>query len=239
MHFDFSDQTALITGAAGNLGSAVARGLLSGGAKLVLAAHSTDKLVHEYPALANDDDHMLEGGVDLTQEDEVLALFERIDNRYGGIDILVNTVGGFRGGEPIAKSTLEDWNFMFRINLETALLTSRAAAPRMTARSYGRIVNVASKAALEGAPDFAAYSTAKGAVLHLTQALAGELKSHNITANCVLPGTIDTPANRKAMPGADYKTWVTPEDVACAILFLCSREARGVTAAALPITGRA
>jgi NAD(P)-dependent dehydrogenase (short-subunit alcohol dehydrogenase family) len=157
---------------------------------------------------------------------------------FGRIDALVNTVGGYRGGQPVAETAIELWDGMFDLNARSAFIVSRAVAPHMLARGSGRIINVGSKAALQGTRRSAAYSAAKSAVVRLTESLAADLKREGITANCVLPSTLDTPENREDMPGADPSRWVTPEEVADVILFLASDAARAVQGAAIPVYGR-
>jgi len=127
---------------------------------------------------------------------------------------------------------------MFKINLHTTLNACRAVTPELLRNGRGRIVNVAARAALTGVPTLGAYCASKSAVIRLTESLAGELKDHGITVNCVLPGTIDTPQNRKDMPQADFSKWVAPTAIADAILFLASDGARAVTGASLPVYGR-
>jgi NAD(P)-dependent dehydrogenase (short-subunit alcohol dehydrogenase family) len=229
---------SVVTGAVGNLGEAVVRRLAAAGAHVVLVDRSQQRLDQKYADFAAAGDHLLAGDVDLTEEASVANLFERVDARFGRVDILVNTVGGFRGGAPIHEADPADWDFLFRLNVRTALLTCREAVRRMIPQASGAIVNVASEAALSGTANYAAYSVAKTGVLRLTEALAGETRSHGLRVNCVLPGTMDTPANRTAMPDADPSTWATLDEVAGVIGFLCSDAAQGVTGAGLPIRGR-
>ena len=229
---------AVVTGTAGNLGEAVVRHLAATGAQVVLVDRSQQRLDDKYAEFAADGAHLLAGDVDLTDEASVARLFELVDSHFGRVDVLVNTVGGFRGGAPMHETDPADWDFLFRLNVRTALLTCREAVRRMIPRGAGRIVNVASEAALSGTANFAAYSVAKTGVLRLTEALAGETRSHGIRVNCVLPGTMDTPANRAAMPDADPSSWVTLDEVAAVVGFLCSDAAGGVTGVALPIRGK-
>ena len=158
--------------------------------------------------------------------------------RFGRIDALVNTVGGFRGGKPLHEADLADWDFLFNVNVRTTLLCCRAVVPQMLAQQSGRIINVASHDGLEGKANYAAYSASKSAVLRLTESLAGELKNSNINANCILPGTIDTPQNRQAFPQADFEKWVAPEAIADVIQFLASDAARAINGAAIPVFGK-
>jgi len=156
---------------------------------------------------------------------------------FGRVDILVNTVGAFRAGLPVHETPLETWDLLFGLNLRTSLMAARAVVPVMLRQHYGKIVLVAARAAREGAANMAAYSASKAAVARLTESLAAELKGSGINANCVVPGTLDTAANRQERPDADSSKWVAPETVADVILFLASDAARGVNGASLPVLG--
>jgi NAD(P)-dependent dehydrogenase (short-subunit alcohol dehydrogenase family) len=236
--FDFSDQVVMVTGAAGNLGRAVARRFRAAGARLVLVDRASDRLPRLFPDLLDDPHALLANSVDVTEPHLVTAAVAETIERFGRIDVLVNTVGGYRGGKPVADTPLELWDDVFDLNARSAFIVSSAVAPHMLAQGSGRIVNVGSKSALQGSRRSAAYSAAKSAVVRLTESLAADLKREGITANCVLPSTLDTPENRENMPSADPSRWVTPEEVADVILFLASDAARAVQGAAIPVYGR-
>ncbi len=174
---------------------------------------------------------------DLTQEEAVAEMVAHVLQRYGRIDGLVNIAGGFHSGEPVHETPLEIWDRMLGINALTTFLTSRAVLPHMIAQGYGKVVNIGGRVALEGKKNMAAYSVSKTAVLRLTESMSAEVKGHGINVNCVLPGTIDTPANRQAMPNADFSRWVQPEALADVILFLLSDAARAIHGAAIPVYG--
>ncbi|HYA36752.1 MAG TPA: SDR family NAD(P)-dependent oxidoreductase [Candidatus Methylomirabilis sp.] len=233
-----NDKVVIITGAAGNLGRAVASRVQAQGGRMVLVERSGEHLKAAYGALKDSAQHWLASGVDMTDANAVSAMVDEAHRRFGRIDGLVNTVGGFRGGKPVHEADLAEWDFMYDINVRTALHACRAVIPYMLKSQSGRIVNVASRNAFQGSPHYAAYSAAKTAVLRLTESLAGELKTRGINVNCIVPGTIDTPQNREAMPRADFSTWVPPEDLAHVVAFLLSDEARSVTGAAVPVYGR-
>jgi NAD(P)-dependent dehydrogenase (short-subunit alcohol dehydrogenase family) len=167
----------------------------------------------------------------------VQAAVDQAIGRFGRIDVLCNLAGAFRMGSPVHETSAEDWNFLVDVNARSLLNTARAVVPRMLAAGGGRIVNVGAYAAQKGAANMGAYVASKSAVIRLTEAMAAELRSHNINVNCVLPTTLDTPENRAAMPQADPRRWVAPEDLAEAIAFLASDAARAVHGAALPVTG--
>jgi NAD(P)-dependent dehydrogenase (short-subunit alcohol dehydrogenase family) len=226
----------IITGAAGNLGQAVAAAFAQAGARRVLVDRATDQLAALYPEASPD--VLLMNDVDLAEEQSARQPVEAVMQRFGRIDTLVNAVGGFAGGKPVHEDSLANWEQMFRINLYTTLHACRAAIPVLLQQGAGSIVNVAARAALTGVPTLGAYCASKSAVIRLTESLAGELKDKGITVNCVLPGTIDTPQNRRDMPNADFTKWVPAAAIADAILFLSSDAARAVTGAALPVYGR-
>jgi NAD(P)-dependent dehydrogenase (short-subunit alcohol dehydrogenase family) len=235
--FDLTERVAVVTGAAGNLGSAVARTFQIGKAKLVLVDRAEDRLPSLFPDLADSPDHYLATSVDLTDADAVQAMANETIRRFGRIDVLVNAAGGWRGGTPVHETSLDTWDFMLSLNARTVLIASRAVVPAMLKRKAGKIVNVAARAALGGSKNTGAYSAAKSAVLRLTESMAAELKGQGINVNCVLPGTIDTPQNRSSMPSADFGRWVPPEAIADVILFLASDAARAVHGAAIPVYG--
>lgn len=227
---------AIVTGAAGNLGRATAAAMRVAGARTVLVDASQDHLQQAYPG--QDQNRLLCGGVDLTDEHSARTVVAAGRERFGRIDVLVNTVGGFRGGKSVQEEELATWDLMMAINLRTTLLACRAVLPELLGHGGGAIVNVAAGAALSSPAGLAAYSASKSAVIRLTEALAAEGKATGIRVNAVLPGTIDTPQNRAAMPKADTAKWVTPEAVADVIVFLASDASRAVTGVALPVFGR-
>jgi NAD(P)-dependent dehydrogenase (short-subunit alcohol dehydrogenase family) len=230
-----TDKVALITGAAGNLGRATAQAFIDAGARVVLSDRAPARLRELYPALRDSADHMLAEGIDAAEPAAAAGLVDEVAVRFGRIDALVNTVGTYRGGKPVDEEELDTWDLLFEVNLRTTLVMCRAVIPVMREGGGGRIVNVAARSALAAGANSVAYSASKSAVLRLTEGLAKELKAAQIGVNCVLPGTLDTPENRKAMPDADKSGWVAPEDVAAVIAFLAGDEARAVSGAALPI----
>ncbi|MGQ9710774.1 MAG: SDR family NAD(P)-dependent oxidoreductase [Anaerolineae bacterium] len=233
----FTERVVMVTGAAGNLGSAVARAFGAAGARLVLVDRAPDRLPVLFPDLADSPDHYLVTSVDLTNADAAEEVVAESLRRLGRMDVLVHTVGGYRGGRPVHETDLETWQALFDLNVRTALTVTRAVVPVMVARGAGRIVYVAARAGLEGGKHMAAYSAAKSALIRLTESLAAELRGTGVTVNCVLPSTIDTPQNRAAMPKADPARWVKPEAIADVILFLASDAARAVHGAAIPVYG--
>jgi NAD(P)-dependent dehydrogenase (short-subunit alcohol dehydrogenase family) len=231
-------KVVIITGSVGNLGLATARSMQAAGAKTVLVDRSEDRLRQSYPDLVNSPNHFLAGGVDLSDLDSLTRMANSTCDKFGHIDALVNTVGGYRGGKPVHEMDMADWDFLFSVNVRTTLLSCRVVIPQMLRQGGGKIVNVASRDGLQGSAGYSAYSASKSAVLRLTESLAAELKTSNINVNCIMPGTIDTPQNRKAIPNGDFSKWVVPEAISDVILFLVSDAARAINGAALPVFGR-
>jgi NAD(P)-dependent dehydrogenase (short-subunit alcohol dehydrogenase family) len=235
--FDFTDKVVLITGAAGNLGEAVARAFDGAGAKLALVDNREERLPQLFGDL--DQEHVkFVGGVDVTEETAVTRMTNDVMERYGRIDILCNIAGGFKMGTLVHETPLQDWDFMLNLNAKSVFLVSKAVIPHLLAQGSGKIISVAARAALEGKAKMAPYVVSKSAVVRLTESMAAELKESGISVNCILPGTIDTPQNRADMPKADFNKWVAPEALAEVILFLASDSARAITGAAVPVYGR-
>jgi NAD(P)-dependent dehydrogenase (short-subunit alcohol dehydrogenase family) len=230
-------RVVVITGASGNLGTATARAFRAAGAHTVLVDRAADRLHHQYADIVVSSDHLLLGGVNLADEASVGSAIGSAVERFGRIDVLVNTVGAWRGGQPVHKASLADWTFLHETNVLPTLLTCRAAIPHFLAQGRGRIINIAARSGVVGEGGSAAYSAAKSGVLRLTEALSAELRSSGINVNAVLPSTLDTPQNRAALPSADHAKWVAPEAVADVVLFLASDAARAVHGAALPVYG--
>ncbi|MFN3352998.1 MAG: SDR family NAD(P)-dependent oxidoreductase [Brevundimonas sp.] len=223
-----TDRVAAITGAHGALGRAVVEAAMTQGLKVALIDHATGETAP---------DGALElSGVDLTDADQARAAMQKVVDRFGRLDIVLNIAGGF------VWKKVEDaepaWDKMFALNVKTALNAARAALPHLKASPDGRIVNVGSAAALKSGVGMAAYAASKSGVHRLTESLAEELKDTSVTVNAVLPSIIDTPANRKDMPDADPAKWVAPADLAAVILFLASPASRAMTGALVPVTGR-
>jgi NAD(P)-dependent dehydrogenase (short-subunit alcohol dehydrogenase family) len=179
----------------------------------------------------------VQGGVDLTDSVAAGAAIDTAADHFGSLDGLLNVAGGFRW-ETLEAGSWETWHTLFRLNVLTATNACRAAIPHLKRSGAGRIVNVGANGAVKAALGMGAYAASKAGVHKLTESLAEELKSDGVTVNAVLPSIIDTPANRADMPKADPSTWVAPGDLAAVMLFLASEEARAVTGALLPVTGR-
>ncbi|HEY2750930.1 SDR family oxidoreductase [Phenylobacterium sp.] len=222
-----------ITGAFGVLGSAVAKAAAEQGARLALI----DFAEAAPPGTPSGDDVLVLGGVDLTEANSASAAVDAAADRFGGLDVLLNIAGGF-SWEKLEGGDWNTWHRLFLMNVQTASNTCRAAIPHLRRSVDGRIVNVGANGALKASLGMGAYAASKAGVHSLTQALSEELKADGVTVNAVLPSIIDTPANRKDMPKADFATWVAPRDLAAVMLFLASEDARAVTGALIPVTGR-
>lgn len=227
-------QVVLITGAAGNLGQASARAFDAAGARVALVDHNPDSLTGLRTELAD----AAGFGADLIQPESVAAMVAQVHQHFGRIDVLANVAGGFTMGPAVHETTDRDWDHMLDLNARTVFNTCRAVIPHMLTQGGGRIINVAARAALEGKARMAPYCVSKAAVITLTESLAAEHKDSGINVNCILPGTVDTPQNRAAMPDQDHSKWVPPAALADVILFLASDAARCVTGAAVPVYGR-
>lgn len=228
-----SNRTVIVTGAAGNLGAAVARAFAAEGANLVLVDVNRDRLSAVFGA---ETAQQVFAPANLLEKSGAEATVEVARSRFGRIDALCNIAGGFRMGEAIHETSDENWNFLFDINTRTLLHAVRAVVPHMIAAGGGKIVNVGAFAAQKGVAMMGAYTAAKGTVIRMTEAMAAELREQHINVNCVLPTIIDTPENRASMPKADPARWVAPSDLANVILFLASDAARAVHGAAVPVT---
>jgi NAD(P)-dependent dehydrogenase (short-subunit alcohol dehydrogenase family) len=238
MMFDFKDQVIVVTGAPGNLGSAVVEKFLESGGTVIGLDHGKGRLESKFRSALEEGTFYSFEEIDVTNPERMLALSQEIEKTIGHPDILVNTVGGFAFGEPVHEISSGTWQRMMDLNVQSLLVTAGVFVPAMLENGRGKIISIGSKASLNGSAKTGAYAAAKSAVLRLTESMAAELKANNIQANCVLPGTIDTPENREAMPDANFAKWVTPEKIAEVILFLSSSSADAVTGAAVPVFGK-
>lgn len=234
---EFSNRVALVTGGTGALGSAVVLDLIARGARTIVTYRSET----EWETLqmrAGEHQGLLVGSpVDLLNEPEVIRCVEGATGQWGRLDFFVAVAGGFAAGRSY-ESDMGLWDRMLDINLRSLVVPLRHVVPVMLRNRFGRIVTVGSGATLRsGGAGVAAYAVSKTAARKLTEVLADEVKGHNIHVHCVLPGTMDTPANRQAMPKADQSQWVKTEEVARVICFLLSNESSGVYSAVVPVQG--
>ena len=226
--------TVLITGAAGNLGMAVAGAFAATGANLALLDHKREHLVKSF---GGENEARMFAEVDLLDQTLLNAVVTDVVRHFGRIDAVCNIAGGFLMGAAVHETADREWNFMFDVNARTLLHVARAVVPHLLGAGGGKIVNVGAFAAQKGAARMGAYTAAKSAVIRLTESMAAELREKNINVNCVLPTIIDTPQNRAAMPDANPARWVAPADLAQVIVFLASPAARAIHGAAIPVSG--
>jgi NAD(P)-dependent dehydrogenase (short-subunit alcohol dehydrogenase family) len=230
------NRTVIVAGGTGALGAAVTRAFLATGANVAV----TYRRREEFDALrAEPTAAKLSGAeIDVTNEDAARKFVQQVASENGSIDALVITVGGYAGGKNVWEADAATFDTMIDLNLRAAWAMARAVAPIMIRQDRGAIVNVASRAAYGSSPGAALYAASKAGVLALWASLAEELKQHNINVNSVVPSIMDTPANRRAMPKANFDAWPKTEDVAKVILFLCSDDAKLVQGAAIPVYGK-
>ena len=227
---DFSNQVVLITGAKGGLGTSVTKAFLAAGATVVGSSKSIQDSDFANPRFAAIP-------ADLTVAESARQLVASTMQRFQKIDALVHVMGGFAGGKPIPETDDETWDRMMNMNLRAAFNILRAAIPHMRAAGRGRIVAISSRQAVEPAANLSAYNTSKAALVALVRTAALENKDAGITANTILPGAMNTEANRKASPGGDPSKWVQTEHVASLAAFLVSDAGVEITGAAIPIYG--
>jgi NAD(P)-dependent dehydrogenase (short-subunit alcohol dehydrogenase family) len=233
----FTGNVVLVAGGTGGLGRAVSLAFLNEGAKLIVT-YVLDQEFSELRSVAGANASRLVGRkVDVTNEGAVQQLIEGILADNGRLDVLVNTVGGYAGGIKLWEQETRVLDQMLLLNLRSGFVLSRAAAKPMLEQKKGAIVNVAAKAALDHEAGLAAYAASKAAALAMIDSLAADLKGTGVRVNSILPSIIDTVANRKAMPDADFATWPKPEDIARVVLFLCSDDAKVIHGAAIPVYG--
>ena len=228
------DKVVIVTGAFGALGRVVAGTLAARGARLGLvdaAGSVPEALAQEFAA------QLLMPGIDLARLDAAQAMVAQVVARFGVLDAVVNIAGGFRW-ETVDEGDVATWDALFTMNLKTALHVCKASLPYLLDRPAARIVNIGAGAAAKATAGMGAYAASKAGVLRMTEALAEETRDRDLTVNAVLPGIIDTPANRRDMPDADFSRWVSPQALADVIAFLLSDAARAITGAGIPVLGR-
>jgi NAD(P)-dependent dehydrogenase (short-subunit alcohol dehydrogenase family) len=237
MNIDFSGKVVLVAGGTGGLGRAVTLAFLREGATVAV----TWRRESEFTSLASaagDRAAQLAGfNIDVTDAHATVDLVGQIQARFNRIDILVNTVGGYAGGTPLWQLEPAVFEQQLDLNLRAAYALTKAVAPALIAQKSGSIVNIASKAAWDHAAGASAYAASKAAAVALIDSLAADLTGSGVRANSVLPSIIDTEANRRAMPKADFSKWPKAEDIANVILFLASDAARLIHGATIPVFG--
>lgn len=237
MEITFAGKVILVGGGTGALGRAVSLEFLAEGATVV----ATYRSQNEFDALRDAAGHnasRLEGRiVDATDEAAAREMADAVVSKCGRLDALVNTIGGYAGGIKLWELDRGTLDQMLALNLRSGYALARAAMPAMLRQGRGVIVNVAAKAAVDHAAGAAAYAASKAAAVALMDSLAADVKGRGIRVNSILPSIIDTEANRKAMPKADFSKWPKPVEIARVILFLCSDQAQVVHGASIPVYG--
>lgn len=231
MPTSFAGQIALVTGANGGLGTSVTQALLDAGATVVGLSRKIAQ--SEY-----DSSSFFAVSAEITSANSAKKAVDDIVARHGRIDILAHLVGGFAGGSRVDETDDATFHQMFDVNLKATFYVLRSVIPHMRKARSGRIIAIGSRAVEDPGPGVGAYSASKAAVVSLIKTVAQENRDAGLTANVILPGTMDTSANRKAMPKADVSTWVKTESVASLILWLASEDGKDVTGAAIPVYGR-
>ncbi len=228
----------LVPGGTGALGRAVTEAFVKANASVFVSYIIPQEVTVLKSQLGPDQNKVTIIESDLMKEASVNDLVQTVLRQSNRIDVLANVVGGYAGGPAIHETKGEDFDFMLNLNLRTAFLISKAVLPSMIERKEGKIVHVASRTGLKCEATVGPYSISKAGVIRLTETIAEEARDFGINCNCIMPSVIDTEANRKAMPDADFSKWVKPEEIARVILFLCSEEARIINGAAIPVYGQ-
>lgn len=232
-----TDKTIFVAGGTGGLGRAVSLAFLQQRARVIVTYRMPEEL-DVLKNLAGGSANQLEGySIDVTDEAEVSKVIEAVVMRHGRLDAMVNTVGSYAGGVKLWELDTKVFDQMFALNLRSGYALSRAAVRVMLKQGSGAIVNVAAKAAIDHSAGASAYAASKAAAVAMMDCLAEDLKGTGIRVNSILPSIIDTEANRKAMPNADFAKWPKAEDIAHVIVFLCSDSAKVIHGAAVPVFG--
>jgi len=223
----------LITGGTGALGSTLVKKFIDSGAITISSfVHDSGE---KKPKSTNHKVELIK--LDITKEEQILKTIPILVQKFGTIDILVNLVGGYLGGKPTMELGEIDWTTMMDLNLKSAFLISKYVIPIMKSGKGGNIVHISSRTGLKSEGYDSAYAASKAGLIRFVEATSQELKGDNINVNCILPTIIDTEANRRAMPDADFKKWLSKEDLANVILFLCSSASKVINGAAIPTYG--
>lgn len=227
---DLRGKTALVTGANGGLGTHVTRALLAAGATVAGLAPRIQQEDFNSPSF-------IPIAAQISIAESAQAAVDAAVSRLGKLDILAHLVGGFAGGQRVDETDDATWQRMFELNLNSAFQILRTVIPHMRRARLGRIIAIGSRAALDPGPGIAAYNASKAALVALIRTVALENRDAGITANVILPGTMDTPANRASDPRADFSKWVQPATVANLIVWLAGDQAKDVTGAVIPVYG--
>ena len=231
--YNFSNKVVLITGGTGALGRTLVKKFIDSGARTI-SSYLNEKEAEKLKIA----DHKVELiKLDITKEEEILKVIPILVERFGTIDVLVNLVGGYLGGKNITEIGENDWDAMMGLNLKSAFSISKHVIPVMKSGKGGNVVHISSRTGLKSDGYDSAYAASKAGLIRFVESTSQEFKENNINVNCILPTTIDTEANRRAMPNADFDKWLLKEDLANVILFLCSPYSKVINGAAIPTYG--
>lgn len=234
MKYDFTNKIVLVTGGTGALGRAITTAFIASDA-IVVSSYVVDSEIEQLKKESKSVVELIKA--DVTKEQEVEKLVSNIISNHGRIHVLVNVIGGYLGGKSVSELDEKEWDLMMTMNLKSAFLISKHVIPQMVSSKYGKIMHVSSRTGLKSSGYDSAYAASKSGLIRLVESLSEEVKESNINVNCIMPSTIDTEANRRAMPTADPSKWVKPQDLANVVLFLCSDEANVITGAAISTYG--
>ena len=223
-------KVVLVTGASGGLGTSVTQAFLDAGATVVGTSRKIQRSEFSSPDFTA-------VSADISSPQGANLLIDQVVNKFGRLDVLAHTVGGFAGGQPVVDTDDKTFQQMFDVNLNATFYLLRAAIPALRESGSGRIIAIGSRAALEPGAGVGAYSASKAAMVSLIRTVAAENHDAGMTANVILPGTIDTPVNRKVMPAADFSKWVLPATVASLMVWLAGAAGKDVNGAVIPVYG--
>lgn len=233
--YDFSNKVVLITGGTGALGKSLTQRFVSSGATTI-ATYLNDEKIEALKGQNTINAELIKA--DVTREEQVVKLISTIVERFGHIDILVNSVGGYLGGKSVTDLEEHEWDLMMNLNLKSAFLISKHVIPVMKSSGRGgKIVHISSKTGLKSEGHDSAYAASKSGLIRLVESISQETMELGINVNCILPSVIDTEANRRAMPKADFSKWVKTDDLTNVVFFLCSEDSKVITGAAVPTYG--
>jgi NAD(P)-dependent dehydrogenase (short-subunit alcohol dehydrogenase family) len=223
-------KVVLVTGANGGLGTSVTRAFLDAGATVIGSSRKIEQSEFSSPDFTA-------VSADISSAQGANLLIDQVVKKFGRLDVLAHTVGGFAGGQSVADTDDKTFRQMFDMNLNATFYLLRAAIPALRKSGSGRIIAIGSRAALEPGSGVGAYGASKAAMVSLIRTVATENHDAGMTANVILPGTMDTPANRKAMPDADFSKWVKPVTVASLMVWLAGAAGKDVNGAVIPVYG--
>jgi NAD(P)-dependent dehydrogenase (short-subunit alcohol dehydrogenase family) len=232
--YNFSNKVVLITGGTGELGRALVKKFITSGATTISSYRDEE----EAEKLKSTNNKVELVNLDITKEEQILKMISILVTKFGKIDILVNVVGGYLGGKNITELGENDWDTMMNLNLKSAFLISKHVIPNMkSSGNGGKLVHISSRTGIKSDGYDSAYAASKAGLIRLVESMSQEFKGYDINVNCILPSIIDTEANRRAMPKADFSKWLLTEDLAKVVFFLCSSDSKVINGAAIPTYG--